>query len=654
MPEYINHNGFTVHLAGPDGKVIRMSSRQKMVLPDFFERYRVRGFIKYANDPVTTLKGSAVVQAKINLSNKSSSELKNQPPQPPQYSEPIRAANAIDQQRIILERKKKREEISRTRRLAKAITKAKVVAKNNVPSKRVVGRSGKQNPNELLKSNLEEGQYPISNNIAVGILSYNRKNSLKRLIDSIMAYTDLRRTTIFISDDASTSDELLAYLEELSANENVVVIRNATRLGVAGNSNRLLRCLARFKNCLLLNDDVEIIHRNWERYYFELMSKTGFHHFIFREPGVYGANKGDKVNINQVDLRKVTAKPQGAILAFTHTMVEKCGYFDEQYGLYGMEHVDWSSKVFDFGLQPEGYYDGDDSEKFFILHSDVSSVTNRTDLLKQAKTHFAKRSKTKIEPSEASKVPEISYIIPVRDIGRTNSIYTVVNNIRAQKFPVINILLVEQDADSKINPELITPINYMLVQEQEKKLFNKSMAFNYAAARVTTDKVIMHDADLLARGNYTQQINNILGEHDGCHIGNTVIYADPASTDNINSNQVVIDSANCDRIVGYYEGGSLACRMTAYWSCGAFNEDYWGYGCEDCDFYARLSAVGSWYEERTVDFLHLWHGRVDGWNEHHEENKRLEHSLRKKAVHERIMLQYEQMNRLGYGRFINS
>ena len=49
MPEYINHNGFTVHLAGPDGKVIRMSSRQKMVLPDFFERYRVRGFIKYAN-----------------------------------------------------------------------------------------------------------------------------------------------------------------------------------------------------------------------------------------------------------------------------------------------------------------------------------------------------------------------------------------------------------------------------------------------------------------------------------------------------------------------------------------------------------------------------------------------------------------------------
>ena len=37
-----------------------------------------------------------------------------------------------------------------------------------------------------------------------------------------------------------------------------------------------------------------------------------------------------------------------------------------------------------------------------------------------------------------------------------------------------------------------------------------------------------------------------------------------------------------------------------------------------------------------------------------EENKRLEHSLRIKAAHERIMLQYEQMNRLGYGRFINS
>jgi hypothetical protein len=653
MPEYINHNGFTVHLTGPDGKVVRMSSRQKMVLPDFFERYRVRGFIKYANDSVTTPRNTAIVQAKINLSNKSTSELRIQQPSNQQPSEPIKVSNAIDQQRIILERKKKREEVSRSRRLAKAITKAKVVTKNNTVSKRVVGRAGKQNPNELLKSNLEEGQYPISNNIAVGILSYNRKNSLKRLMDSIVAYTDLRRTTVFISDDASTSAELLAYLDELSKNENVVVIKNKTRLGVAGNSNRLLRCLSRFKNCLLLNDDVEIIHRNWELYYFDLMNKSGFHHFIFREPGVYGANKGEKVNVNQVDLYKVTAKPQGAILAFTNTMIEKCGYFDEQYGLYGMEHVDWSSKVYDFGLQPEGFYDGGDSERYFILHSDVSSVTNRTDLLKQAKMHFAKRTKTYKEPSEESKVPEISYIIPVRDIGRTNSIYTVVNNIRAQKFPVINILLVEQDADSKVNAELIAPINYMLVKEQDKKLFNKSMAFNYAAARVSTDKVILHDADLLARGNYTSQINHILEAHDGCHIGNTVIYADPASTDNINANQLVVDSANCDRIVGYYEGGSLACKMTAYWSCGAFNEDYWGYGCEDCDFYARLSAVGSWYEERTADFLHLWHGRVDGWNEHHDENKRLELSLRKQAVHERIMLQYEQMNRLGYGRFIS-
>lgn len=69
MPEYINPNIYTVHLTGPDGKVIKMKSRQKMVLSDFFDRYRTRGFIRLvseeASQPVTQR-----IQSKINLSSR--------------------------------------------------------------------------------------------------------------------------------------------------------------------------------------------------------------------------------------------------------------------------------------------------------------------------------------------------------------------------------------------------------------------------------------------------------------------------------------------------------------------------------------------------------------------------------------------------------
>jgi len=121
------------------------------------------------------------------------------------------------------------------------------------------------------------------------------------------------------------------------------------------------------------------------------------------------------------------------------------------------------------------------------------------------------------------------------------------------------------------------------------------------------------------------------------------------SMQNINRTGIVDNNVKCERVVGYYEGGSLACTKTAFWKVGGFNEDFWGYGCEDCDFYARLSQGSRWKEDRVFDFLHLWHSRVGGWNLHHEENKRLEGGLKRKPAQERILLQRAQLQKLGYG-----
>lgn len=637
MPEYVNPHGYAVHLTGPDGKPLKVGPHRRAVLPEFYEKYVGRGFLKRAESQGTATPAPPKIQAKIKVSEAA----KRQAPQPQvQAAVPVQTPKA------------KREEVARARKIAMA---AKVTNRKPAPpthmrsqTRQIVGRSLSRDPNELLKTNLDRNNYPISNNIGVGILSYNRHASLRRLVDSVIRNTDLRRTTVFISDDGSDDPDTKRYLAELAQNPNFVVLRNSERLGIAGNSNRLLRCLSRFRYGLLLNDDVEILNHGWEHFYPEAMARTGTHHLIYRQKGVYGADRGSPVQRNGINLLKVDDKPHGVVLAFDHSFLRVAGYFDESFGLYGMEHVDWSQRAWELGLQEAGFFDVSGSDSFFHLYAESSAVQDRSRLLQEAKQKFAGRRPAHVAPSERSRVPEISYVVPFRDFERTASIQTVMNNLRAQRFPVVHLIMVEQDDQSRHNVDAHQPVNYYLAAAPENPLFNKSRAFNLGVAKSPCDMVILHDADMLAQGHYTQAVADILKDHESCHIGSTVMYTNQESMQKINDTGIVDKHVKCDRVVGYYEGGSLAATKKGYWKCGGFNEDYWGYGCEDCDFYARLSGASKWKEDRVFDFLHLWHSRVGGWNGHHEANKALERSLKGLQMGVRVERQYDQLRRLGY------
>lgn len=644
MPEYINRNSYTVPLTGPDGQVIYIKSNQKKTLDAYFDKYCARGFIE-------RISGNPNAINKRNLINESKRKIVRQ-----QNHKNRQKVKRLPQQTETQELKTK--ETNKT--IAKRISKAKKIsisrngstsAKRPVVGKRlVVGRKLNKDPNRILRDNLSENSFPISNNIGVGILSYNRKKSLKRLVDSILRNTNLLKTTVFISDDGSDDKETIKYLNELQNNKNLVILRN-DNIGIAGNSNRLLQCLSRFKYGLLLNDDVEILKDGWEYFYSIATEKTGIKHFQHRQNGVYGATIGQIVNKGQIDLRKVNDKPHGAILAFTSDIIEKCGYFNEEYGKYGMEHVDWSMKPHEFGLQEGGFFDVEGSSEYFKVHPEQSSVVDRTLKLRKSRlVHESRKVKDYKSFTNKSKVEGVTYVIPFRNIDREASIITVVNGVRAQRYPNIEIILAEQSNSSNINVDKLQPSKSLLVQGGE--LFNKSLAFNRGVCEASYDNIIMHDADMLLLGDYTSEICDVLREFDGCHLGKSVIYATKNSTDLINSSGIVDVESNCDRIVGYFEGGSLACRKSTYWKIGGFNEDYKGYGCEDCDFYLRLSKGCNWKEMRSFDLLHLWHGRVDGWNAHHNQNKQLERSLSSYDVEKRIYMQRNQLIRNGYEDFI--
>lgn len=634
MPEYINPNTYTVYLVGQDGKQIAVRSKQKVTLDEYFDKYCGRGYIRKTGEVKAVARAAKPNRNALNRTSRirSKVQLTKNRPKPPVPPPSDKQASKVQRQKIDR---------------AKKIVKSKRPDQGS-PRKRIVGRRINADANKLLGANLDKSTIPISNNIGIGILSYNRYHSLKRLIDSILANTDIHKTTIFISDDASTDPSTCHYLNQLHEQGGIVVVRNKERLGVAGNSNRLIRCLSRFQYGLILNDDIEVLQQGWEHIYVDAMAKTGMHHFMYRQEGVYGADRGTPKKVKDVDLFVVDDKPHGAVLAFDREMLTTCGYFDESYGLYGMEHVDWSQRVWEFTLQQPGFWDVAGSENFFHLHADKSIVDHKADHLKNAKVLFKKRTPTRCGPTDTSRVPEITYIVPLRNLSREACLKAVVNNIRAQHFPVIHIILVEQDATTKINVNQLAPIYYYLAPDKRTDLFNKSLAFNHGVSKATTEKLILHDADMLVQGNYTINVANILQDYEGCHMGKTVLYADDESTSTICSSGVVNKSVNCERIVGYFEGGSLACRRSTYWKVGGFCEDFWGYGCEDCDFYARLAGGCNWMENRVFDFLHLWHSRTTQWNKHHQQNKDRESKLCQLSIPERIKMQTKRLIENGW------
>jgi len=614
VPDYVNSHDYDLHLVGPDGKKVIIRRGKSICLPSFFDRYVKRGFLKHlrtSQRPTVT----ETVQPKkyhpsrsqaLGIAKKRSLVMAEQGA----ASALTQAKNAEKQpasNRIVSSKTKHtlhRINKSRARQINESRARQRLQAQ-------IVGRGFKRGATEALHKTLSTMFYPISNGVGVGILSFNRPKSLRRLVNSIVGTTDLQKTTVFISDDGSTDVELHRYFTKLEKTNNFVILRNRTRLGIAGNSNRLLRCLQRFPSKLLLNDDVEVLAKGWEHFYFNTMYNTGLHHFCLNQPGVYGASEGVKQPMRDKLLIRVDVRPHGAVMALDDRAFAKVGYFNEAFGYYGMEHVDWSTRVAAAKLQPPGYWDVDGATKYFRIHSDRSAVPDRIKHLQIARSKYTAMGDrpVKIAASGKSKVPSISCIIPFKDIGRHQSIMTAINNIRAQRFPCIEMIAAEQDDQSCFKPDELCCLTHLLVATPGKP-FNKSMAFNAGVSRASHDKLLLHDADTLVPAHYTQLVFDTLDRADSCHLGARVIYADKTSTDSINTHNRVDKTVTAEKIVTYFEGGSIACLTDTFWKVGGFVEDYWGYGCFAQDNYV-LTANGYKDIADVVDgeYLYTHEGR---------------------------------------------
>ena len=624
MIEYLNPKPHAIQIASPEKKIIKIRATEKITLSDWYMRYCP----KYLR-VVRVIEDTPTVQPK---------DIKNSSyvPERLKRSEILEAKKQKLKQAKAGGRTRATPDAQRPRK-SSASPSPQVPARlaQNVSRRRqknpVVGRRARESGAKLFNQACQNNKYLISSNVGVGILSFNRLKPLQRLINSIRKHTDLRRVTVFVSDE-STKPEVKNWLKKQT---DIVVLTDQPRLGVAGNTNRLMQCLSRFKHALILNDDVEILRQGWENFYPRAHKQTGFHHFCYHQVGVYGAKRGkSRQHAPGWSIETITEKPHGGVLYYTNEMFQKIGYFDESFGPYGMEHVDWSERAGKCGLQAPGFHDVMTSEKYFKIHKEKSVVPNRgVDLnLARKKYKQVQNQKNRIYIDADPKVPSISVVIPIRNLGRQEAIESVVNSIRGQLFPNVEIILAEQDEKTNVALANTQPCQYYLAKSKyPNQPFTKAMAFNLGVAKAAHDKVILQDADIVVPSHYAEKIYKLLNNHGGVHIGSRVLYMSKDSSNSINKTGTITPQHKCDRAVEYFEGGSLACTKKAYFGVGGFNDIFEGYGVEDCDFFWRLKDfAGSFFNTRTEDFVHLWHGRTGGWEAHHRKNKRIAEQINRR------------------------
>lgn len=596
---YVNSKTHVIQLPDRSGKMISFVKNQKKVLDEWFKRYSpryltiVRVVKDSGEEPNVAQERKDTIEINRKVKPSPTPAKKQRKGVRVEYVEKVKTGNPNI-----------------------------FVSRRGIPNK-VVGRasaSGRKDATQFSVSRIAENSIAISNHIGVGILSYNRLESLIPLIESIRKHTDLNKTTVFVSDE-SNKPEVWEWIKK----QNDIIGFHNERSGIAINSNRLLHCLSRFKFKILLNDDVEIMKDGWDEFYFKAMDKHKLRHFCYRQAGVYGATRPAPNN----GLIKVDDKPHGAVLAIHQDAFAKVGYFDEEFGVYGLEHVDYSNRIAKIVHQQSGYFDVAGSDKYFKVYPDNTSDEMKSTHFQQAKAYFEKIKDQKrgyVKPTKKSNVPGVTCVIPFRDLGRNQCIATVVNNIRAQHYPFIQIILAEQDSKFKIRVENFPCIEHILVKSWMKGMhFCKAAAFNHGVNRAAFNCLILHDADMLVRSDYIKKMVNLLEKYESVHIGKTVCYMDREATDRIvASGSISRRDVSSDRVVSYYEGGSLGITKKAYIRIGGFCEDFIGYGNEDTEFYYRMVNATKSFTERSIDLFHLWHNRTEGWEAMHENNKKIQ------------------------------
>jgi len=223
--------------------------------------------------------------------------------------------------------------------------------------------------------------------IGVGIITCNRNNYLKSLIDTLPR--DVINVLVVVNDGkAENRIDIPGPLDGVSGVETPGVwLQNEVNLGVGKSKNKAMKYLydAGCEYIFIIEDDMLIKDKLVFNRYIEAYKATGIHHFNYGPGSPFNRKQNIQFDLHNRHLldQKSPVNPKliveyskdikialyehtvAMFSFFTREVLEKVGYIDEQF-YNAWEHVDHTYRIALAGFHPPFWWFADiaDSEKF--------------------------------------------------------------------------------------------------------------------------------------------------------------------------------------------------------------------------------------------------------------------------------------------------
>lgn len=217
--------------------------------------------------------------------------------------------------------------------------------------------------------------------IGVGIITYNRIDNLRKLLDSLNQCESIIDELIVVNDGESINDFSKFQFPIL----NSKWVNNPQNLGVGKSKNIGLRYLyeSGCDHLFLIEDDIFIKNKNVFERYIESSKISGIQHFMYSQHGVmnksWPSGNANPIMIIDYGTLKIPLYPAavGAFSYFSKLCIEKAGYFDERY-YNACEHVDHTYEIIKKGMHPPFWYNADIENSWEYLEDEAWSMEQST------------------------------------------------------------------------------------------------------------------------------------------------------------------------------------------------------------------------------------------------------------------------------------
>jgi glycosyltransferase involved in cell wall biosynthesis len=182
--------------------------------------------------------------------------------------------------------------------------------------------------------------------IGLGITTYNRKESLKILINSIRKNTQNISYHLFCAVDGSTDGTV-----EMLMKEGIEFTYGPT-VGPNRNKNRIIRRFSQFNAMFIIEDDMEIISPNWVELYTLASALSNIPYFTYKKLNLMEEPPLQIDSIGNIQVAWMK-EHSSQLLYYTRRVIEKVGGIDDRFTRYYYGAREQFDRITNVGLLPK-------------------------------------------------------------------------------------------------------------------------------------------------------------------------------------------------------------------------------------------------------------------------------------------------------------